>query len=115
MIAPSDASCARNLAICAAGSPLAAPLVILKSFTSTYIPSLLLSVPNSFPELQLSPIPLISGESCQGLNAKLDAMAPIPIPATTPSPRNIDFDRATLASQVWRSGGPSSNRLFLGQ
>src|SRR5262245_36266030 len=109
MIAPSDASCARDLAICAAGSPLAAPLVILKSVTSTYIPSLLLRVPNSFPEFQLSPIPLMSGESCQGLNAKLDPTIPIPIPATSPSPRNIDFDAATLASLV------GSNRLFLGQ
>src|SRR5262249_23220245 len=89
-----------NLAICAAGSPLAAPLVILKSVTSTYMPSLLLSVPNAFPELQLSPIPLMSGESCQGSNAKLDAIAPIPIPAASPIASIADFDGVICASMV---------------
>src|SRR5215475_7389708 len=42
----------------------------------------------------------MSGESCQGLNAKLDAIAPIPIPTTTPIPNIVDFDDDICASTV---------------
>src|SRR5262244_222147 len=62
MIAPSETFFAPSLAICAAGSPFATPLWILKSCMSTYMPSLLLSGPSGELELQLSSKLLINGE-----------------------------------------------------
>src|SRR5262245_48181872 len=93
MIAPSATSLAPDLAICEDGSPFAVPLLILKSFTSTYIPSLLPSWPTALGALQLSVrLLILTLLLFQGLNwAKTNVEAP----ATTPSAA-----AAPMASEV---------------
>src|SRR5215471_3950823 len=87
IIAPSETFLAPSLAICADGSPFAVPFIILKSFISTYMPSLLPSCPITFCELelQLSVKPLIRGEFCHCAIAKVE---PITIPSAAPTPTN---------------------------
>src|SRR5262249_37511846 len=96
MIAPSDTSLAPDLAICACGSPFAIPLLILNSFVSTYMPSLLASCPTVLGGLQLSVMALMFTTLLfQGLNwatANVDAPAAMPSAVATPMLIKVRFD-----------------------
>ena len=99
MIAPSETFLAPSLAICAAGSPFATPFIILKSFISTYMPSLLASYPTTFweLELQLSVKPLIKGEFCHCAIAIVEPMmSPSAAPAPMANKEDLDADIVLL-------------------